>query len=53
VIDGSYSGEFDVADNASPILLLPTTILVAQWVGAAAGSIGRMRAQITIMRKPA
>ena len=51
-IDGSYSGEFDVADNASPILLLPTTTLIARWVGASAGSIGRMRAQLTIMRRP-
>lgn len=53
VIDGSYSGEFDVADNASPILLLPTTTLIARWVGASAGAIGRARVQMTIMRKPA
>lgn len=50
VIDGSLSGNFDVADNASPILLVGGIRLVFQWEGAEAGSLGFARVQWTILR---
>jgi hypothetical protein len=49
--DGTLTGNFDVADNAAPILLKPTEQLTVVWTGATDGAIGRFRAQITVMRK--
>ena len=51
--DGTLTGNFDVADNAAPILVKPTEQLTIVWTGATDGAIGRFRAQITIMRKAA
>jgi hypothetical protein len=50
VEDGTLTGNFDVADNASPLLLLTGEQLTVQWNGASNGAIGRLRAQITIMK---
>lgn len=50
VEDGTLTGNFDVADNASPMALLPTEQLTVVWTGASDGTIGRLRAQITVMR---
>lgn len=49
--DGTLTGNFDVADYAAPLLLKPTEQLTLVWSGADNGSIGRFRAQITIMRR--
>lgn len=49
--DGTLTGNFDVADNAAPILLKPTEQLTVVWTGASNGAIGKFRAQVTIMRK--
>lgn len=50
VEDGTLTGNFDVADYASPLALLPTEQLTVQWTGATGGAAGRLRAQITVMR---
>ncbi|NUP79746.1 MAG: hypothetical protein HOV96_19595 [Nonomuraea sp.] len=50
VEDGTLTGNFDVADNASPLLLLTGEPLTIQWTGASAGAVARLRAQITVMR---
>jgi hypothetical protein len=50
VEDGTLTGNFDVADNASPMALLPTEQLTVVWTGASNGTIGRLRVQITVMR---
>lgn len=50
IVDGSFSGNFDVADNSSPILLEGGIRLVFQWVGAQVGSLGFARVQWTILR---
>lgn len=51
--DGTLTGNFDVADNAAPIMLKPTEQLTVVWTGASNGAVGRFRAQITIMRRAA
>lgn len=50
VEDGTLTGNFDVADNASPLALLPTEQLTVTWTGASLGTIGRFRTQITVMK---
>lgn len=50
VEDGTLTGNFDVADNASPLALLPQEQLTVVWSGASDGAVGRLRAQITVMR---
>lgn len=50
VEDGTLTGNFDVADNASGLLLVTGEQLTVQWTGASNGAIGRLRAQLTIMK---
>lgn len=50
VIDGTFSGNFDVADYAAPHAIERTRQLLVQWQGAAVGAVGRFRAQYTVMR---
>lgn len=38
IIDGTYTGTFDINDLSSPIQLLPGDILTAQWTGSDVGS---------------
>lgn len=51
-IDGTDTGNFDVADYASPLQLPGATAMVCAWEGAAAGAQGILRAQYQVMRKP-
>lgn len=50
VIDGTFSGNFDVADYAAPHAIERTRQLIVQWQGAADGSVARLHAQLTVMR---
>lgn len=52
-IDGTWFGNFDVADLASAIQLPGTTSLICQWTACEAGDVGTLRIQYQIMRKPA
>lgn len=52
MIDGSQSGNFDVADLAAAIQLAGGTILLCEWTRATAGARGTLRLQYQLLRKP-
>lgn len=45
MMDGSSSGNFDFADEQSPILLKSTEQLTATWTGCSAGAVGTLAVQ--------
>ncbi len=51
VIDGTRVGNFDVADMASPIQLLGSTVLRVRWLGADDGAVGTCRIQLVVLRQ--
>ncbi|HSX68134.1 hypothetical protein [Nocardioides sp.] len=51
VLDGTRVGNFDVADNNSPIQVASGTTLVVAWDGASNGAIGQARVQYVVLRK--
>lgn len=50
-LDGTYVGNFDVGDFASPHVIQPTEKLLLAWHSASTGSIGRYMVQYTVMRR--
>ena len=52
MIDGSRSGNFDVADLAAAIQLPGGTILICEWEGVSTGARGTLRLQYQLLRKP-
>lgn len=44
-LDGSNSGNFDVADNSSPLHIDQTRTLIVVWTGASDGAVGTCRVQ--------
>lgn len=51
MLDGTRSGNFDVADQASPILIPGASLLLCQWTGATPDARGTLRAQLTILKQ--
>jgi hypothetical protein len=45
LVDGSDSGNFDVGDWPSGLLVRPSSVLIAQWTGCSTGAVGRVRLQ--------
>ena len=50
-LDGTRSGNFDVADEAAPIQLPGASTLFCQWTGADPGAIAHLNVQATIMKR--
>lgn len=51
LIDGSASGNFDVADWPNGLLLPSSSNLIARWSGASAGAVGTLTVQLRVMRR--
>jgi len=51
LLDGSSSGNFDVADWPAGLQLQPGTSLVAVWSGCDDGAVGTLTVQARIMRR--
>jgi hypothetical protein len=51
VLDGTQVGNFDVADQSSPIQLPGGSTLLCRWAGASNGAVGTIRAQVTVMKQ--
>lgn len=51
MLDGSRSGNFDVADNGAPIQVPGGSVLICQWTGADDGAIGTLRVQVTVLKR--
>ena len=51
LIDGSGSGNFDVADWPSGLVLRPSTSLVVVWSSCSPGAVGSIRLQARQLRK--
>lgn len=51
LIDGTRSGGFDVADNASPMQLREGTSLLCVWQDAQNPALATIRVQLTILRQ--
>jgi len=51
LLDGSGSGNFDIADWPNGLQLQPTTSLIVQWTGASAGAIGTVTLQARTLRR--
>ena len=51
ILDGTRSGNFDVADEAAPIQLPGASTLICQWTGADPGSVAHLRLQATVMKR--
>jgi hypothetical protein len=52
-LDGTRVGNFDVCDNASPLMLRGGDRFLCQWSGASAGAIGWARLQLRILKQAA
>lgn len=50
-LDGTERGNFDVADNASPILVDSNTALTIQWSGVELGAVATARIQYQIVAR--
>lgn len=50
-IDGTWWGNFDVADYASPIQLPGGVTLLCEWTGASVGTVGTLRVQYQLLRR--
>lgn len=50
-LEGTLSGNFDVADMSSPLQLSATTQLLFNWTGATPGAVAIARAQWTVLRQ--
>jgi hypothetical protein len=50
-VDGTSRGNFDTADQASPILIDSNVVLTLQWTGASAGARGTARVQYQLVRR--
>ena len=51
LLDGSNVGNFDVGDWPAGLLLRPSQVLLVQWAGASAGSVGTVRIQYRLYRR--
>jgi hypothetical protein len=51
VLDGTRVGNFDVADNASPLLLPSGSTLLVEWKGADDGAIGTALVQYVVLKR--
>lgn len=49
--DGSSSPSLDIADNNSPVTLQPTSQLIVQWTGLAAGTKASCSVQYQLWRR--
>lgn len=50
-VDGTASGNFDTADEASPVLVDSNVSLTVQWTGATAGAVGTVRIQYQLVKR--
>jgi hypothetical protein len=50
-IDGSTSGNLDVADNAAPWRVFPGQYLTLRWTGATVGSIAKLHLQGRVLER--
>lgn len=48
LLDGTNSGNFDVADNTTPVTVGAGLALLVVWLGAADGAVGTVRVQGTL-----
>ena len=53
VLDGTRVGNFNVADNNSPIQVQGGETLVVRWLGASAGAVGTARVQLMVLKREA
>ena len=51
LVDGTNSGNLDVADQASPILVDSSVSLNVQWTGASAGAVGTVTVQYQLVQR--
>ncbi|MFT3873439.1 MAG: hypothetical protein QM714_12480 [Nocardioides sp.] len=51
VLDGSRAGNFDVADQGSPIQVPGGSVLICQWTGADNNAVGTMRVQYVVLKQ--
>lgn len=51
LLDGSASGNFDVADWPAGLQLAPSTALLVVWTGPSDGAIGVVTAQARVLRR--
>jgi hypothetical protein len=49
--DGTLSGNFDVAEYPRGLLVRPSSGLVAQWTGCAAGAVATLTLQVQVHRR--
>lgn len=50
-LDYTPSGNYDIADEASPIQIPSSSSLIVQWTGASLGAVGSARTQMRILRR--
>lgn len=50
-VDGTAHGNFDTADEASPILVDSNVVFTLQWTGASAGARGTARIQYQLVQR--
>ena len=50
-LDGSTSGNLDVADNAAPWRVMPGQYLTLRWTGASAGTVAKAHLQGRILKR--
>jgi hypothetical protein len=50
-VDGTSRGNFDTADEASPILVDSNVVFTVQWTGASAGARGTARIQYQLVQR--
>lgn len=51
LLDGSSTGNFDVADWPNGLQLQPSRSLLVAWDGASAGAVGVVTLQVRVMRR--
>lgn len=51
-MDYTPAGNADIADEAQPIQVPATSMLLVQWTGATLGAVGVTRAQWRVLRRP-
>lgn len=51
LLDGTDSGNFDVADWPAGLVVRPSTSVVVRWTGASAGAVGTIVVQYRLLRR--
>lgn len=51
IVEGTSAGNFDIADENSPVVVDALSSLIVQWTGASNGAVGTARVQVREMMR--